>query len=371
VSDAPRRVSPLLRPLQRLSVRTFSALRRLLNRARDWIDARPRLARWVYPREDADLAADYGAFNGRMFADFHEHERMLSDRPRMAFYRAAIKRHVHTGDHVIDLGTGTGILAALASRAGAGTVHALDHSEILDHARTLAQANGITNITFVATHSTAFTLDRRVDVILHEQMGDCLFDEAMVTNVSDLRKRLLKPGGRIVPACFDLFCEPIQIRDERVIPFLWELDVPGYDYSSLERHRPQDPRYYRLCSTDRNLVSHYLGATAPAFSIDLNTADDATLPRELQLVRTVTQPGRLDGYAVFFRARVDDDLTLDTGPLNPGRAPHWGFRILRTDTRHLDLGDRLELHLKVERWSDLDTWRWSTDVARAGVTSAS
>ena len=57
MSDAPRRVSPLLRPLQRLSVRTFSTLRRFLNRAGDWIDARPRLARWVYPREDADLAA--------------------------------------------------------------------------------------------------------------------------------------------------------------------------------------------------------------------------------------------------------------------------------------------------------------------------
>ena len=348
--------------LQRLSQRGFGRLSR-------WLDTHPRAAAWVRGPAAADFESRYREFNGQYFADFHEHERMLSDQPRMAFYRAAIARHVRPGDRVLDLGTGTGILAALASRAGAGEVHALDHSEILDHARTLAQANGITNITFVSTHSTAFTLDRRVDVILHEQMGDCLFDEAMVTNVSDLRKRLLKPGGRIVPSCFDLFCEPIQIRDERVVPFLWDLDVPGYDYSSLERSRPQDPRYYRLCSTDRNLVAHYLGETAPALSIDLHTADDSTLPSELRVVRTVTRPGRLDGYAVYFRARVDDDLSLDTGPLSPGRAPHWGFRILRTDTRQLALGDRLELHLRVERWSDLDTWRWSTDVTRAACSA--
>jgi protein arginine N-methyltransferase 1 len=364
VSDAPRRVPPPLRPLQRLSVRTFAALRRWLQRAGDWIDARPGLARWVYPREDADLAADYGAFNGRMFADFHEHERMLSDRPRMAFYQAAIARQVRPGDHVIDLGTGTGILAALAARAGAGTVHALDHSEILDHARTLAQANGVANVTFVATHSTAFTLDRRVDVIVHEQMGDCLFDEAMVTNVSDLRKRLLKPGGRIVPAGFDWFCEPVRIRDDRVVPFLWEINAAGYDYSSLARHRPHDPRYYRAGSSDATLVAGFLGQPAPALTFDLHTADDTTLPRELRLVREVTSPGRLDGYAVYFRARVDADLTLDTSPLNPGRAPHWGYRILRTDARTVAAGDRLVLHLQVERWSDPDTWRWQVDVAR-------
>jgi protein arginine N-methyltransferase 1 len=40
-------------------------------------------------------------------------------------------------------------------------------------------------------------------VILHEQMGDYLFDEAMVTNVCDLRDRLLKRGGLILPSCFD------------------------------------------------------------------------------------------------------------------------------------------------------------------------
>jgi protein arginine N-methyltransferase 1 len=294
-----------------------------------------------------------------MFASFHEQERMLADRPRMSFYAQAIARHIQPGDRVIDLGTGTGILAALASRRGAARVHAIDHSDILTQARALAEANGVRNIDFIATHSTEFFVDERVDVILHEQMGDYLFDESMVANVIDLRDRLLKRGGLILPAHFDVFCEPIKIRDSRVVPFIWELEVHGYDYSSLEPQRPEDRGYYHLVSSDPTLVEHFLGEPEPVLSIDLHTLDEADLPHRLAFNRRIVNPGRLDGYAVYFRARVDGDLTLGTSPLDPRRAPHWGFRILRTERDHFAAGDEIEVTLNVGQWTNLDSWRWS------------
>jgi protein arginine N-methyltransferase 1 len=304
-------------------------------------------------------AADYRDYNRRMFAGFHEQERMLADRPRMAFYQAAIDRRIRPGDRVIDLGTGTGILAALAARRGAAHVYAIDHSAILKHARILAAANHVANVEFVAAHSTEFTTAERVDVIVHEQMGDGLFDEAMVANVTDLRDRLLKPGGRIVPSAFDFYCEPIKVNDARLVPFIWELNVLGYDYSSLEWSRPQESGYYHLVSSDQSLIEHFLGEPAPALSIDLQTLREADLPRELRFTRTVVNAGRCDGFAVFFRARVDDDLALSSSPLDPGRAPHWGFRILRTGREIFARGDILDIRLAVGRWPDLDTWRWS------------
>lgn len=345
--------------LSRFSVRVFSSIRRLLAAGRLWIEARPRLAAWVYPSETHSPDADYRAHNGRMFAGFHEQERMLADQPRMAFYHAAIARHIQPGDRVIDLGTGTGILAALAARRGAGHVYAIDHSDILTHARTLAVANQIENVEFIATHSTAFKVDEPVDVILHEQMGDCLFDEAMVANVTDLRDRLLKPGGLILPGIFEFFCEPIKVNDARLVPFIWELDVHGYNYSCLDRERPQEPGYYHLVSSDPTLVEHFLGDPVPALAIDLQTLNEADMPHEITFTRTVVNAGRLDGYAVYFRARVDDDLTLGSGPLEGNRAPHWGFRILRTERDYFEAGDEIEVRLKVDRWPDLDSWRWS------------
>ncbi len=346
-------------PLQRATVLGFSWLRRSLARARIWVLARPWLAAWLYPGAETSAEAEYRAFNERYFADFFQQERMLADQPRMAFYHAAIARHIQPGDRVIDLGTGTGILAAFAARRGAAKVYAIDHSEIVEHARTLATDNEVRNVEFVARHSTEFALEERVDVILHEQMGDCLFDESMVTNVLDLRERLLKPGGLILPSRFEFYCEPIKVRDERVVPFLWELNVHGYDYSGLDRHRPQDPAYYRLVSSDPNLIEHFLSEPEPVLAFDLQTLNEADLPREITFTRTVVNAGRLDGYAVYFRALVDDDLCLDSGPLNPGRAPHWGYRILRTERAEFAVGDVIEIRLSVGRWPELNSWRWS------------
>ncbi len=326
--------------LRRLGARISSAIRCLFARAES-------------PEER------YRDFNGRYFSGFYEQERMLADQPRMTFYHAAIQRHIQPGDRVIDLGTGTGILAALAARRGAAQVYAIDHSSILTTARTLAAANHLERVEFISTHSTDFSLPERVDVILHEQMGDCLFDEAMVANVSDLRDRLLKPGGLILPSRFEFFCEPIKIRDERHVPFIWELAVHGYDYSVLERQRPQDPDYYQVRSSDLALVDHCLGEPAPLLTLDLHTVNEAALPHVLTFARTVVHAGRLDGYAVYFRALVDHDLSLGSGPLDPGRAPHWGFRILRTDRDDFLVGDTIEVRLTVGRWSEIDTWRWS------------
>jgi type I protein arginine methyltransferase len=346
--------------LQRFTAFCFSALRRMVARADRWVRDRPRLAAWFDDRDDAQMADEsYRDFNGRHFAGFGQQERMLADKPRMDFYHAAIARHIQPGDRVVDLGTGTGILAAFAARRGASKVYAIDHSKILEHARTLAVANGIGNVEFVATHSTEFKVEERVDVIVHEQMGDCLFDEAIVANVTDLRDRVLKPGGLILPSVFEFYCEPVKLKDSRHVPFIWELNVHGYDYSRLEWHRPQEPAYYHSVSCDPTVVEHFLTRPAPALTIDLHTLNESDMPHEVRFTRPVINAGRLDGYAIFFRARVDDDLCLGSGPLDPGRAPHWGFRILRTSRMDFAAGDVMEVTLTAGRWPDPDTWRWS------------
>jgi type I protein arginine methyltransferase len=352
---------------QRTSAGTFAFFRRLLGGAGAWLQSHPRLGVWFYASRSPE--ADYRAYNGRMFAGFHEQERMLADRRRMDFYHAAITRHIQPGDRVIDLGTGTGILAAWAARRGAAHVYAIDHSEILTHAKALAVANRIENVEFVATHSTAFSTEGPVDVILHEQMGDCLFDESMVANVTDLRDRVLKPGGLILPSVFEFYCEPIRVKDRRVVPFIWELNVHGYDYSSLERHRPQEPGYYHLVSTDPDLIECFLAEPEPALKIDLQTLQEADLPREITFTRTIVNAGRMDGLAIYFRARVDEDLMLSSSPLDPARAPHWGYRILRTERDDFAVGDEIEIRLTAGRWPELDSWRWSHVKRPVGATT--
>jgi len=211
-------------------------------------------------------------------------------------------------------------------------------------------------------HSTKLYLDEPVDVILHEQIGDYLFDEAMVPNVCDLRDRLLKPGGLILPSQFELFCEPMTLHDDRRTPYIWELsDVYGFDFSSMERSRPQDSEYYRIVSCDLGLVKQFLGEPAPMLEVDLHTIIESNMPLSVTFTREVIKPGLLDGLVVFMKTKVDDDLVLSSCPLDPDRAPHWGFRILRLDQCQAEIGDQLEVTLTVEDWADPETWQWTCE----------
>jgi len=292
---------------------------------------------------------------------------MLADKQRMSFYHEAIGRKIKSGDRVIDLGTGTGILAAFASRQGAGKVYAVDHSSIIDHAMRLAAENGIDNVDFEGVHSSNLYLEERVDVIVHEQMGDFLFDEAMVPNVCDLRDRLLKPGGVILPSQFELFCEPITVHNSRRVPYIWDLtDVHGFDFSSMTDSRPENSEYHGLVSCDLGVVKHFIGRPSPAVRVDLHTVTETSLPHKVTFAREVINPGLIDGLVVYMKARVDDDLVLSSSPLDPERAPHWGYRILRLDQSEAQLGDEIEITLSVKDWADPETWRWSCGVWSSG-----
>src|SRR3546814_9983036 len=98
----------------------------------------------------------YDLMNEANFSGLAEHEEMLSDSVRVDAYHRAISRNVGPGDVVLDLGTGTGLLAFLASRAGARTVYAVEHSDFIEVAREIARLNGITNVELVQANSREF-----------------------------------------------------------------------------------------------------------------------------------------------------------------------------------------------------------------------
>ena len=111
-----------MKPLERPLVLALEGLRKLAKLS-------PKASAYVY-----DL------INRQTFTDLSWHERMLADRIRVEAYRRGIAGSIKPGDVVIDLGTGTGILAFMASRAGAKHIYAIDHSDFIDVAREIAAA---------------------------------------------------------------------------------------------------------------------------------------------------------------------------------------------------------------------------------------
>ena len=70
------------------------------------------------------------------------HAALLRDTTRIDRYDRAIRQLVRPGMVVLDVGTGTGILALLAARRGA-RVHAVESGPIIGLARQLAAGNGL------------------------------------------------------------------------------------------------------------------------------------------------------------------------------------------------------------------------------------
>ena len=86
---------------------------------------------------------------------------------------------------------------------------------------------------------------------MHEQIGDELFDENMLENVTDLRDRILRPGGKILPARFKLFMEPIELHKEHAVPAVWQREVHGIRFDCL-KDRPLGPWRH----VDPNAAAH-------------------------------------------------------------------------------------------------------------------
>src|SRR5690606_22452433 len=106
------------------------------------------------------------------FIGLNHHRRMLADRERMEAYEAAITEAVRPGMRVLDLGTGTGVLAMWAARAGAEVVAVEPHA-VIEVARRVAADNGLAErITFVRADSRELTLDAPVDLVVTECMGN-------------------------------------------------------------------------------------------------------------------------------------------------------------------------------------------------------
>ncbi len=296
--------------------------------------------------------------NDEEFSDLHEHEKMVADSVRVTSYHNAIKRHIKSGDVVLDLGTGTGILSFFAAQQKPRKIYAIDHSDFIEVAQRIAAYNNIDNIQFVRTNSRDFMPEEKVDVLLHEQIGDDLFNENMIENILDLKRRVLKETGRILPGRFEFFLEPVSIRREYRVPFLWENNVDGVDFGFLKQVHEIDK--FKHGGYDRKwlepgTLNFFLCQPNALYAFDLNELkSQADLPKSIWASKKVVHSGELDGFCFYFRVIFDEDINFDTSPLNT--KTHWGNHLFRVESRHFEIGQHISYILKMEDILDIRTW---------------
>ncbi|XP_044535026.1 protein arginine N-methyltransferase 8 [Gracilinanus agilis] len=179
------------------------------------------------------------------YAHFGIHEEMLKDEVRTLTYRNSMyhNKHVFKDKVVLDVGSGTGILSMFAAKAGAKKVYGIECSSISDYSEKIIKANHLDNIItiFKGKVEEVELPVEKVDIIISEWMGYCLFYESMLNTVIFARDKWLKPGGLMFPDRAALYMVAIEDRQYKDFKIHWWENVYGFDMTCIRDVAMREP----------------------------------------------------------------------------------------------------------------------------------
>jgi protein arginine N-methyltransferase 7 len=246
------------------------------------------------------------------------HFAMLNDHRRNARYEAAIAASVRPGDLVLDIGTGSGLLALLAARAGAELVVTCEAEPVIARAaRQIVAANGYEDrIRVVDGLSTGLRvgvdLPARADVLVTEIFDCGLLGEQVLSTVEHARRELLTDDARILPRRARLWGQ--LVSSDNIRSHNYVSTACGFDVSTFNQFRSLE--YFDTYL--ENYPHQVLTAPFPLLDVDFNV--DCPPARE-GIKAVPVADGSCDAIAIWFELDLSPGVTLSTGPDQRGN--HW------------------------------------------------
>lgn len=286
---------------------------------------------------------------GHGFGGAGIHVGMLNDRTRTASLLEGIAEVVEEGDVVVDIGTGTGVLAMAAAHAGAARVYAVEASAIGECAQETFEANGLADrITLVKGWSTKIDLPEKADVLVTETVGNEPLGESIVEIVSDAKKRLLKPDARMIPGKVRVFGLPVAVPSEEFSKRFptsgnlerWRLDY-GMDFAPLgEAARAAESMIFVRPQKAREWTA--LADPVPLADVDLGEVEQLIIDNSTTF--KVSSAGTLDGLLVYFELELGPTTTLSTHPAHSDDECSWRNMVWLLEPAEVAAGDRFEVN---------------------------
>jgi len=264
------------------------------------------------------------------------HVPMMNDARRNLAWDAALRRAIRPGMLVFEIGTGAGMLAMMAARAGAAKVVTCETNPVAaELARELAVLNGYADrIEVITAPSQKLTigkdLERPADLLFCDIFADGLLGFDPLSAIGDARARLLAPGAPTLPRAASLRVALAAWQDHArsgAIDTACGFDLsPLADFVDVALRRPIDTPGLDLLSDGETLFRFdFANSAFPASerrtigcrALKAGTADTIARWIRLELDAETALEARPEAGALFFSSPTLTPLDAPI-PVSPG-----------------------------------------------------
>ena len=282
------------------------------------------------------------------------HFDMLSDTKRNDAFDKTIKKVVNRKSRVLDIGTGSSLLAMMAARAGAESVVACEvNPGIAKVADRIVEANGYSeSIKIVNKRSDQLEegedYKNKFDLIVSEILDSGGLGEGVLSSLRQAKREMGTADVKIIPAGISLKAQLIEIPERyRVNPIK---DISGFDLSIFNEFSVSDTDVpVDLKSEEYQPLSKVFDLRAYDFyNIHEQEIDFDDPEIDLHQVE-ICKAGQVQAVAFWFDLHMDEEDTYSSGPA--GELNHWLQAVYFFEQpKDVSIGDEISLKALYSDW---------------------
>jgi tetratricopeptide (TPR) repeat protein len=267
------------------------------------------------------------------------HFPMMNDEERNAAFNKAISGKINPNTVVLEIGTGSGLLAMMAARAGAKHVYTLETVySIAKVAKEIIRDNGLSDrITVIHKNALQLELEKdipeKADVLIAEIIGGNLLDEGIIQVMNAIRP-LLKENAAIIPCRAEMYAALIESESAKAL-FRVE-HASGFDLQRFNLLHEStllqlNMNYFpHSVLTNAQCVFHF-DFTKPLLSQEKNT-----------FTLNVEKEGTAHAWMAWYRLYLDKNIFIETAPRTI--MSHWKQSIQALpQAKRLVFGDQINI----------------------------
>ncbi|WP_169449736.1 tetratricopeptide repeat protein [Oceanospirillum beijerinckii] len=247
------------------------------------------------------------------------HFDMLADSTRNEAFDQALNKRVTKNTHVLDIGTGSGLLSMMAARAGASKITTCEVvPELANVAQQIIKDNHFDHqITVINKRSTSLQvgkdIEQKADLLVCEILDSGLLGEGVLPTIYHARKNLLKDDAIIIPESADIHA--VLIESDSLYRANSADSISGFNIEAFKELNTEKYTITNLASFPHKTLSKPAPVKHISFMYPSLSTETTTMEIEIE------KGGTIHGIAFWFNLSLTEGVTISTAPGNTVK--HW------------------------------------------------